>query len=53
MEGGLPTEKYSEYKKIVQEHPLVKRIDRMRAREHGHDICRDKDNNYETRFRSI
>ncbi|HGO9428702.1 TPA: cation diffusion facilitator family transporter [Bacillus cereus] len=41
MEGGLPTEKSSEYEKIIQAHPLVKRIDRMRAREHGHYILID------------
>ncbi|PEP54497.1 cation diffusion facilitator family transporter [Bacillus pseudomycoides] len=41
MEGGLPTEKSSEYKKIIQAHPMVKRIDRMRAREHGHYILVD------------
>ncbi|PHC83314.1 cation-efflux pump [Bacillus wiedmannii] len=41
MEGGLPTEKSSEYMKIIQAHPLVKRIDRMRAREHGHYILID------------
>ncbi|HDR7622586.1 TPA: cation transporter [Bacillus mycoides] len=41
MEGGLPTEKSSEYMKIIQEHPLVKRIDRIRAREHGHYILID------------
>ncbi|WP_459503341.1 cation diffusion facilitator family transporter [Bacillus sp. C1] len=41
MEGGLPTEKCSEYKEIIQAHPLVKRIDRMRAREHGHYILID------------
>lgn len=41
MEGGLPTEKCSEYKKIIQAHPLVKRIDIMRAREHGYYILID------------
>ncbi|OJD90252.1 transporter [Bacillus anthracis] len=41
MEGGLPTEKNSEYEKIILAHPLVKRIDRMRAREHGHYILID------------
>ncbi|MFJ8356072.1 cation diffusion facilitator family transporter [Bacillus paramycoides] len=41
MEGGLPTEKSSEYMKTIQAHPLVKRIDRMRAREHGHYILID------------
>lgn len=41
MEGGLPTEKCSEYKKIIQAHPLVKRIDRMRAREHSRYILID------------
>lgn len=41
MEGGLPTEKSSEYMKIIQAHPLVKRVDRMRAREHGHYILID------------
>lgn len=41
MEGGLPTEKSSEYEKIIQAHPFVKRIDRMRAREHGHYILID------------
>lgn len=41
MEGGLPTEKSSEYERIIHEHPMVKRIDRMRAREHGHYILID------------
>ncbi|MGE7869662.1 cation diffusion facilitator family transporter [Bacillus paramycoides] len=41
MEGGLPTEKSSEYMKTIQAHPLIKRIDRMRAREHGHYILID------------
>ncbi len=41
MEGGLPTEKCSEYKKIIQAHPLVKRIDIMRAREHSRYILID------------
>ncbi|PEA86409.1 cation diffusion facilitator family transporter [Bacillus thuringiensis] len=41
MDGGLPTKKCSKYKKIIQTHPLVKRIDRMRAREHGHYILID------------
>lgn len=41
MEGGLPTEKSSGYERIIHEHPMVKRIDRMRAREHGHYILID------------
>ncbi len=41
MEGGLPTEKRGEYKKIIQAHPYVKRIDRIRARELGHYILVD------------
>ncbi|MFJ8456975.1 cation diffusion facilitator family transporter [Bacillus paramycoides] len=41
MEGGLPTEKCSEYKKMILAHPSVKRIDRIRARNHGHYILID------------
>ncbi|MGE7869653.1 cation diffusion facilitator family transporter [Bacillus paramycoides] len=41
MEGGLPTEKCSEYKKMILAHPYVKRIDRIRARNHGHYILID------------
>ncbi|HDR7949856.1 TPA: cation transporter [Bacillus toyonensis] len=41
MEGGIPTEKYSEYKRVIQAHPFVKRIDRMRARDHGHYVLID------------
>jgi len=41
MDGCLPNKKCSKYKKIIQAHPLVKRIDRMRAREHGHYILID------------
>lgn len=41
MEGGLPTEKCSEYRKMILAHPYVKRIDRIRARNHGHYILID------------
>lgn len=41
MEGGLPAEKCGEYKTIIQAHPFVKRIDRIRARDHGHYILVD------------
>ncbi|MFJ8530099.1 cation diffusion facilitator family transporter [Bacillus sp. NPDC094106] len=41
MEGGLPAEKRGEYKTIIQAHPFVKRIDRIRARDHGHYILVD------------
>ncbi|NWK68877.1 cation transporter [Bacillus paramycoides] len=41
MEGGLPNEKCSEYKKMILAHPYVKRIDRIRARNHGHYILID------------
>lgn len=41
MEGGIPTEKCSEYKRVIQAHPFVKRIDRMRARDHGHYVLID------------
>ena len=41
MEGGIPTEKCSEYKKVIQTNPFVKRIDKMRARDHGHYVLID------------
>lgn len=36
MERNLPEEKISEYTQIILSVPEVKRIDRIRAREHGH-----------------
>lgn len=41
MEGGISSEKCNGYKKIVRSHPFVKRIDRIRARDHGHYILID------------
>lgn len=41
MEGSLPTEKHKRYEELIQTHPYVKRIDRLRAREHGHYVLID------------
>lgn len=41
MEKNVEPEKLSEYEKLVFSVPQVKRIDRLRAREHGHYILVD------------
>ncbi|WP_028402179.1 cation diffusion facilitator family transporter [Ectobacillus panaciterrae] len=41
MEGSLPTEKCTRYEELIQTHPYIKRIDRLRAREHGHYVLID------------
>jgi cation diffusion facilitator family transporter len=41
MEKNLDAEKIEEFKALIQSVPQVKRIDRIRAREHGHYIIVD------------
>ncbi|OXM83525.1 cation diffusion facilitator family transporter [Paenibacillus rigui] len=41
MEKNIAQEKLDEYAKLIQSVPEVKRIDRLRAREHGHYILVD------------
>jgi divalent metal cation (Fe/Co/Zn/Cd) transporter len=41
MERNVPEEKLAQYEKLILNIPEVKRVDRIRAREHGHYILMD------------
>lgn len=41
MEGSMTLEKVQLYRKIIEQNPYVKRIDRLRARELGHYVLID------------
>ncbi|TCW47561.1 cation diffusion facilitator family transporter [Bacillus thuringiensis] len=41
MEVSIPRKKCNEYKKLIQEHPYVKQVEKIRARNYGHYIFVD------------